>query len=122
VKQRSTMDDIVNTFEDAQYEQAVTADKAPTSPWPTPTPEEAQEFEAKMISLNANFKKKDEVVKNKLGEYLVGELGSEEWEGSAQQTEYMTMQWNRSKKVFPFPTTPSSHGPASLPRRPLIFS
>ncbi len=42
------MDDIVHTFEDAQYEQAVTADKSPTAPWPTPTPEQAEAFAAKM--------------------------------------------------------------------------
>jgi serine/threonine protein kinase len=90
------MDDIVNTFEDAQYEQAVTADKAPTSPWETPTPEEAEAFATKK---GPAFKSKEEASKNRLGEYLVKELGGGEWEGSPQQTEYMTMQWIREKKV-----------------------
>ena len=79
-------------MQDAEYTVAVVADNCPTVPWNVPTPGEAEAYKATAQKENPNFLKKDEVVKNKLGKYLVDECGAAEWEGSTQETEYVTMQ------------------------------
>jgi hypothetical protein len=93
------MEDIANAIEDTHYESAVLSEIKPSRPWPTPTAEQAAEFNAKKVQENINFMAKDEVVKNDLGQYLVKECGDADWLTSPQCTEYMTMQWNKEKKM-----------------------
>jgi hypothetical protein len=93
------MDDIVHTMQNAQYEKAVTSSNNPSSPWKTPTPEEAAEFEAAMDKKYPGFKTKAEVVRNRLGRYLVEQCGDAEWDTSPELVEYMLAQWNRKNHV-----------------------
>lgn len=89
-------DNLIQQIDNNDLEDAVKDDGTPTVAWPTPKPEEIEEFKANRFKeLGDTCFSKKNVQKNALGIYLVKRCGEKDWENSPEFIEYLTFEWIR---------------------------